>query len=171
MGINIWQHYDLDSDGVTVLNGDGAGWIHRAKTYLPFLNYRMLDSYHPQRNLLKGLGRSEFLSKVRGAIADYDKEKTIKLLNEAKSYRKNQKDRKKVESLKNYILKHWENILDYRKKDISTPNIARGMGIIESNVDYILAGRLKKQGISWSEEGAAYRFLKDISRDVPESPV
>jgi len=234
MGINIWQHYDLGSEGVTVLNGDGASWIHRAKTYLPFLNYRMLDSYHLQRNLLNGLGRSKFLPKVREAIADYDKEKTIKLLDEAKSYRKNQKDRKKVESLKKYILKHWENILDYRKKDISTPNIARGMGIIESNVDYILADRLKKQGISWSEEGAqnisrviiayesgeleelllkeekeeqdtdgvarqkafrrlqsnqkpsenlffkmtsepaegaAYRFLKDICRNVPESPV
>nr|WP_268762265.1 UPF0236 family protein [Halarsenatibacter silvermanii] len=161
MGINIWQHYDLGSKGVTVLNGDGAGWIDKARIYLPFLNYRMLDGYHLQRNLLRGLRRSEFLPRVRKAVTEHDKEKTIELLNEAKGYRRTQKDKKKVEDLKNYILDHWDNILDYREKDIPTPEEARGMGIIESNVDYILADRLKKQGISWSEKG-----VENISRVI-----
>ena len=161
VALNIRQRYILGSDGMTVLNGDGAGWVGRAKTYLPSLNYRMLDSYHLQRKLLRGLGRSEFLPKVRKAIAEYDKEKTVKLLDKAKSYRRTQKDKEKVKELKNYILEHWENIPDYREKDISTPEVARGMGVIESNVDYILADRLKKQGISWSKEGA-----KNISRVI-----
>lgn len=161
LGINIWKHYELGDDGVTVLNGDGAAWISKAERYLPFLNYRMLDSYHLQRNLLRALGRSEFLPRVRKAISEHDREKTLKLLDRAKSYRRIEKDREKIEDLKEYILNHWENMKDYRKKDISTPEIARGMGVMESNVDYILADRLKKQGISWSEEG-----VENISRVI-----
>ena len=99
-------------------------------------------------------GQILFTPKLKKALIDHDKEKVMELLDKAESYRKKDKDKKKVGQLRRYILNNWEEIKDFRERGYCLPDDTRGMGVIESNIDKILANRFKKQGISWSVEGA-----------------
>ncbi len=154
----MYKHFKFKEEAVTVLSGDGANWIDTGKEYMPSLQHRALDSYHWNKKILRKLGRSSYVPQVQEAIKDHDKEKLIEVLSEAKSYRKKEKDKKKVEELKNYLLNNWEALKDYRDLDIGFPdeisNNIRGMGAIESNIDKVLANRFKKRGMRWSKAGA-----------------
>ena len=151
---NLHKYFRFNEDAVTVLNGDGAGWIATGEEYIPYSPYRVLDSFHWNRKILRKLGRSSFVPKVQEAIKEHDKDRLIEVLEKAKSYRKKQKDKKKVEELKEYLLNNWEALKDYREEDLDLPKNIRGMGAIESNIDKILANRFKKRGMRWSKDGA-----------------
>jgi len=152
--VGLMKNYELEENEVTILSGDAARWIDKAHYYLPYLTCRVLDDYHLQLKITRCLGRSSFTPKLKKALIDHDKEKAMEILDKAESYRKKDKDKKKVGQLRRYILNNWEKIKDFRERGYILPDDTRGMGVIESNIDKILANRFKKQGISWSVEGA-----------------
>ncbi len=152
--VGLLKNYELEENEVTILSGDAASWIDKAHYYLPYLTCRVLDDYHLQLKITKCLGRSSFTPKLKKALIDHDKEKVIEILDKAESYRKKDKDKKKVDQLRKYILDNWEKIKDFRDRGYCLPDDTRGMGVVESNIDKILANRFKKLGISWSVAGA-----------------
>jgi len=151
--INLYENYLFTSESVTLLNGDAASWIANGVNFVPSITAWSLDDFHWNRKIRKLLGRSKFTPDVYQAIRDKDKENLVEVLDKAKSYRKKQKDKKKLEKLKEYLLKYWENIQSFEDRGIDVPDKMRGMGAIESNVDKILVIRVKNQGMSWSIEG------------------
>jgi len=150
----MYEYYSFDKDAVTVLNGDGANWVSSGQDYIPAISTRLLDSFHWSRKIYRCLGRSSYIPKIYDAIEDYDKEALKDYLDEARSYRKKKKDKKKVDELETYLLNHWEGLKDYREKDLNLPDNVRGMGAMESNIDKVLANRMKKRGMRWSKAGA-----------------
>jgi len=149
----LYENYRFDSNSVTFLNGDAASWIAKGPEIMPSITAWSLDDFHWNRKIRKLLGRSSYLPDVYQAIRDKDKEKLVEVLDKAKSYRKKQKDKKKVEKLKKYLLEYWENIQSFEDRGIDVPDAMRGMGAIESNVDKILVVRIKNEGMSWTIEG------------------
>lgn len=150
----VYENYDPEVEFKTILNGDGAPWIDTGEEYLPKFALRNLDEFHINQAIFHKLGGgSKYIERVQKAIENEDKEALKEHLQEAKSYRTKKKDKEKVEELKEYLLGHWENLIDYRKRDLELPEDAQGMGGIESNIDKIIANRFKKKGMRWTKEG------------------
>ena len=150
---HLYENYRFTSQTITLLNGDAAAWIANGVEFVPSITAWSLDDFHWNRKIRKLLGRSKFIPDVYQAIRDKDKEKLVEVLNKAKSYRRKKKDKKKVEDLKEYLLRYWENIQSFEDRGIDVPDEMRGMGAIESNVDKILVIRVKNEGMSWTIEG------------------
>ena len=150
---HLYENYLFNSESITLLNGDAASWIASGVEFVPSITAWSLDDFHWNRKIRELLGRSDFIPDVYKAIRDKDREKLIEVLDKAKSYRKKQKNKKKVEKLKKYLLKYWENIQSFEDRGIDVPDEMRGMGAIESNVDKILVIRVKNEGMSWTIEG------------------
>lgn len=150
----IYENYEAGTEIKTILNGDGASWIDTGKEYVPNLVLRNLDEFHINRRIFQVLGGSRYIERIQKAIENEDKKALKKHLQQAKSYRHKKKDKKKVEKLKKYLLNHWGELIDYRKKEIELPEDAQGMGGIESNIDKIIANRFKKKGMRWTKQGS-----------------
>jgi len=149
----VYENYDPGVKFKTILNGDGASWIDTGKEYLPKFVLRNLDEFHINRRIFHALGGSKYMERIQEAIENENKEALKKHLQEAKSYRHTKKGKEKVEKLKKYLLDHWQQLIDYRKRDIELPEDAQGMGGIESNIDKMIVHRCKNEGMRWSKEG------------------
>lgn len=154
VGSQIYKDNKFENATV-VLNGDGASWIDKGLEYIPEIDMRELDSYHWNKKTTTKLGNSRYKEKIREDIRNRDKESLKNHLNKAKSYQKTKKKKSQVEELKTYLLKHWEELNDYRNKISAPAKEFRGLGAMESNIDKILANRMKKKGMSWSYSGAS----------------
>ena len=150
---HLHENYRFTSESITLLNGDAGPWIPSGVKFVPEITAWSLDDYHWNKKIIKLLGRSSYLPDVYQAIRADDKELLVEVLNKAKNYRNRKKDKKKVEKLKDYLLKHWENMQSFEDRGIDVPEDMRGMGAIESNVDKILVVRVKNEGMSWTIEG------------------
>ncbi len=169
--VKMYEYYSFEEDAVTVLNGDGAKWVNTGMDYIPAISTRLLDSFHWSRKIYRCLGRSSYIPKVYDAIEKHDKKELKRCLDEARSYRKTKKDKKKVDELETYLINNWEGLEDYREKDLNIPDNVRGMGAMESNIDKVLANRMKKQGMSWSKAGArnlAKIIIADRNNELEE---
>ena len=59
---------------------------------------------------------------------------------------------REIAQLRGYILNNAGGLKDYRLR-VESGSFLRGMGIIESNIDKLVAGRMKKRGMSWTKRG------------------
>ena len=71
----------------------------------------------------------------------------VQVLNKAESYLKKENDKKKIEELKNFLLK---NIKSLEERGIDVPAEMHRVGV---NVYKILLIRIKNEGMSWTIEG------------------
>lgn len=154
----MYEDYSFSDGSISVLCGDGAEWITTGNEYIPQVKVRFLDEYHLNKKFFRKLGRSEFVPKLLDNIEDNDIDKLRENLKKARQYRHKEKDKKKVDQLKKYLLKNWEFIRDkkqkQKKRDLGLPEEIRGLGAMESNIDKVLANRFKKRGMRWSRKGA-----------------
>ena len=142
------KNWDLSYTKLIVLNGDGAKWIDKGADDLPDC-IRQLDGFHLARACRRGWENGGDMyaairsSRVRQTLGEL-KEK------EGKTARKN----------RDYILRHIDDGMDWRKQIEGTPLAdvipvdARGLGCMESNEDKLFANRMKKRGMSWTIPGA-----------------
>jgi hypothetical protein len=59
---------------------------------------------------------------------------------------------REIAQLRGYILNNAGGLKDYRLR-VEGGSFLRGMGTIESNIDKLVAGRMKKRGMSWTKRG------------------
>jgi hypothetical protein len=168
------KNWDLSYTDLIVINGDGAKWIDKGADDLPDC-VRQLDGFHLARACSRGWenGNDMYVAirsgRVRQTLGEL-KEK------EGKTARKN----------RDYVLRHIDDGMDWRKKIQGTPLAdaipveARGLGCMESNEDKLFANRMKKRGMSWTIKGAQHMgkaielaFNDDLrnwcGRKLPES--
>ena len=147
------KKYDFSSALHIVIGGDGAGWVKNGAGLLG--GCYQLDRFHLRRELLRALkGDVETTNLVykactRGNVQLADK---ILLDKQGLCSKENARDVMRVRS---YILANSTGLADYRLRlDKSQSESLRGMGAMESNVDKMVANRMKKRGMGWTKAGA-----------------
>ena len=146
-GASLGWHtnWDLSYTDLIVINGDGANWIDKGADDLPDC-VRQLDGFHLSRACGRGWENgSDMYVAIRSGIV----RQTLGELKE--------KEGKTAQKNRDYVLRHIDDGMDWRKKIEDTyaiPVDARGLGCMESNEDKLFANRMKKRGMSWTISGA-----------------
>lgn len=139
-----------DLSAVKVIAGDGADRVKEGLGYFAPAVYQ-LCRFHLARKIRECL-RGRALERVFAARKD-----PARLLEEARNAVAAALDpeaKRGAEELLSYLLANREGLEDYRRRVNVEGVELRGLGAIESNVDKIVSGRMKKRGMSWTVEGA-----------------
>ena len=134
-----------------IIGGDGATWIRSGADLFMDSTYQ-LDRFHLRRAMLRATGNIGSASKIYSLAAAGEPGAAIALLEDVKK----RSPRRAVELKKaaNYIRANITGLVDYRLRIRNADEDMRGLGAIESNIDKIIANRMKKRGMAWSYSGA-----------------
>lgn len=153
------NEYSIENTHV-ITNSDGGRGYTAEKFQEAFSQSKhqvlnQLDSYHIGEALNRALGwkKNKFKGSIQQALSDHDKKAFSLYLDTFESMLTDEKEIKKVNDFRGYILNNWDRIFDWRDKVKSHPKDARGLGGMESNQRRI-SFRMKKRGMHWSKEGA-----------------
>ena len=152
----LQSRYDVGRVDHFLFGSDGAAWGKEGA-----LRYgrsiHQVDAFHVQRMIKRTFGFSHrgMVDTIQ-SLVEADNQEGFKSLikNAREKYKGEEKALKKIDALKQYILKNWDSIPDYRNRGLQLPEDCRGTGSIENSVDNLVADRMKKQGMAWSEAGA-----------------
>jgi len=142
------EHYDLEATEKIFISGDGASWIKKGLEIIPESVF-VLDRFHLEKYLQEGLSRypSTYLE-VRSAIERGDKEKVKVLLKNVQKATPEEREVKKLQVLKRYLMNNWEGIIIYQEYS----HLSLG-GSAEGHVSHILSARLSSRPRGWSKKG------------------
>jgi hypothetical protein len=146
------RKYDLSQVGKIIVGSDGAPWAREGADFLGGIF--QLDRFHLLRALYRGLAPNDALvGKVYEACISGEVERADRLLKEAQSKSRGE-PAKKIAKLRIYLQNNRLGLKDYRSQVEGEGEALRGLGAIESNVDKLVACRMKKRGMSWTKRGA-----------------
>ena len=172
--LQLATKYDLTSTGNIVVGGDGARWVKDGVDLLG--GCFQLDRFHLLRALRRSLSwQTHLIEPIYSACNEGDwlraRSLLIQGLNQASG---NEKD--EIQRVIRYLGDNVAGLMDYRLKEDRECTHLRRTGAIESNVDKLIANRMKKKGMSWTIKGAkhmacllmltAERKLTDICQPV-----
>ena len=147
-----------------LLIGDGDRWIKEIKNlHFPDAKYH-LDWWHLTKNIRKAMRENKRLNTLfLKYLYEGRAERIIDTL--ATKYRALTKEKQEINNLLEYLKNNKEGI--YGSKDFEINKV--GSGAIEKNIEIMIGRRFKKQGMSWSKEGAQallkLRVLKQNKED------
>lgn len=134
-----------------VIGGDGASWIKAgASTFAG--SFYQLDRFHLRRAMLRATGNMTSAGKAFSLAAAGNTKGAIAILDALAT--RSPKKEPELKKAANYLRSNASGLVDYRSR-IPNPNKEmRGLGAIESNIDKVLANRMKKRGMAWGYSGA-----------------
>ena len=142
------KKYELSQVGKIVVGGDGAHWVKEGADLLGGIY--QLDRFHLSRALNQvldaGLATEVYQACTRGDVA------YVENVLVAVQQRSSPEQATEVRRLRGYLLDNAFGLRDYRL--VVNGEGLRGLGAIESNVDKLVANRMKKRGMSWTIRGA-----------------
>ena len=142
------EYYDLEAIERIFISGDGASWIKKGLEIIPESLF-VLDRFHLEKYLQEGLSRyPSTYFEVRSAIERGDKEKVKILLKNVQKATPEEKEVKKLQVLKRYLMNNWEGIIIYQEYS----HLSLG-GSAEGHVSHILSARLSSRPRGWSKKG------------------
>lgn len=141
------QRYELDKIGQVIVGGDGAEWVKEGAEVLGGIY--QLDRFHLLRALRGGL-KGEEVKAVYEACISGDVAKADVLLQQAQGRAKGEAAQE-IARLRGYLLNNASGLRDYRL-EVGRSHL-RGLGAIESNIDKLVAHRMKRHGMSWTKRG------------------
>ena len=142
------RKYDLGKVGQVIVGSDGADWAKKGAEWLGGIH--QLDRFHLLRALRRGLPEEKVMEVYRACI-EGDVARADGLVLEAQLKAKGEL-RQEIGRVRGYLLSNGPGLRDYRL-EVGFGGM-RGLGAIESNVDKLIANRLKKRGMSWTKAGA-----------------
>jgi hypothetical protein len=149
MSLALSKKYDLSKVGQVVVGSDGADWAKQGASI--FGGLYQLDRFHLLRAIYEGAG-SDMAGEVYRACTAGDLDGADDILRQAQDKAEvNEAD--SIAQLRRYLRSNAQGLRDYRLLTGYDDGL-RGLGAIESNVDKLLATRMKKRGMSWSKAGA-----------------
>lgn len=149
-----------------VMGGDGASWVRGGSELFSDSLYQ-LDRFHLRRALLRASGNMRIANNVYVLAADGDLCGALSVLETAAG-----KEPERALDLKKaaaYLRDNAHGLIDYRTRLKDATDDMRGLGAIESNIDKILANRMKKRGMAWSLKGA-HHMAKVIQMLINGAP-
>jgi len=148
--VKVAKVFDLTKLAKTIIGGDGASFVRIGQKLFSKASFR-LDPFHVARALKSALGwtktsyqatREALAGNVSAAIAHLDKAQT----------ETDENKRRQIKQTKRYLLANADGLGD-----------GPSLGTIESNVDKLVANRMKKRGMAWTKAGAR-RMLKLLEK-------
>lgn len=162
----LLETYHPEVLGKIIVGGDGATWIKSGADSFHGSLYQ-LDRFHLRRALLRATGNIGHASKAYKLAATGD---VLGASAALESFAEKNPDKEiEIKKCINYLKKNASGLIDYRDRIKNPSEDYRGLGSIESNIDKILANRLKKRGMAWSYSGAHHmaKAIQTISNDDP----
>lgn len=152
-------HYDL-SETLIIANSDGGAGYESFQFESILGRHRQfeycLDSYHIMRQITGKLGFNKSLqAAVRQAVKAYDVEAVKLLLDTEESLLEDEKQLERLESLRSYLVRHWEAIKPLSERGLS---VSSGVGVCESGHRFY-TNRMKRQGRHWRQKGAEHMAI------------
>lgn len=152
----LQSRYDVGKVDHFLFGSDGAAWGKEGA-----LRYgrsiHQVDAFHFQRMIKRtfGFGEKSMVDTIQSLVDAGEKEGFKALMKHSREkFKAEEKMLVKIAKLNQFILKNWDSIPDYRNRGLDLPKDCRGTGSIENSVDNLVADRMKKQGMAWSEAGA-----------------
>jgi hypothetical protein len=147
-----------------LLIGDGDRWIKEIKElHFPTAKYH-LNWWHLTKNIRKAMRENRRLNNLFLRYLYQGKANRI-IDTLATKYRALTQERQEIHSLLEYLKNNKEGI--YGSKELGIDKV--GSGAVEKNIEIIIGRRFKKQGMSWSKQGAQallkLRILKQNKED------
>jgi len=147
----LLETYDPQVLSSLIIGGDGASWVKDGSQVFGGSLYQ-LDRFHLYRAMLRATGNMTNANRAFRLAASGDTRGAITVLDtEAAKTPKKQPELKKAA---NYLRSNAAGLVDYRSRISSASEDMRGLGAIESNIDKVLANRMKKRGMAWGYTGA-----------------
>jgi len=151
--VSAWisEEYDLDVIKRIYLHGDGAKWIKQGLDVLPDCKF-VLDKFHLEKAIkgVAGEEKDEYKLEIREALQDFNKVEFGEIVDEMLTLVESQKEADKIISFKCYIINNWEGI------QIRQNEPGCGGSCTEAQISHVLAERLSRNPLGWSEEGLGY---------------
>lgn len=152
--LKLAHRYDLSRTNNIVVGGDGASWVKSGAELLG--GCFQLDRFHLLRGLRQALSRRrELVYPVYQACNEGNYPLALSYLDRAKGEATGE-ERQKIEQVIGYISDNAAGLRDYRLDAGAEGQHLRRTGAIESNVDKLVANRMKKRGMSWTIAGAKH---------------
>lgn len=149
MTLALSKKYDLSKVGQVVVGSDGADWAKQGAEV--FGGLYQLDRFHLLRAIYEGVG-SDTAGEVYRACAAGEVARADAILRQAQEESEGEAAGS-IAHLRGYLLSNAHGLRDYRLITGDDEGL-RGLGAMESNVDKLIANRMKKRGMSWTKEGA-----------------
>jgi hypothetical protein len=152
--LQLATRYDLASTGNIIVGGDGARWVKDGVDLLG--GCFQLDRFHLLRALRRALSwQTHLIKPIYTACNEGDWLRAHSLLLQALNQASgNEKD--EIQRVIQYLGDNVAGLMDYRLKEDGGGTHLRRTGGIESNVDKLIANRMKKKGMSWTIKGAQH---------------
>lgn len=148
--IKVAKVFDFTKLGRTFIGGDGASFVRIGQRLFSRSTFR-LDPFHVARAMKGVLGwtkesykatREALSGNIDAAIAVLDKKAAIV----------DDKKQQQITQVKRYLRNNADGL-----------GVGPSLGTIETNVDKLVANRMKKRGMSWTKTGAR-RMLKLLEK-------
>jgi hypothetical protein len=170
--LQLAARYDLSRAGNIVVGGDGAGWVKEGANLVG--GCFQLDRFHLLRALRRALSRQTHLVKPVYAACNEGNWSTAHAILRQALRQSMGNEKYEILRVDRYLSENAAGLKDYRLNAGKDGTNLRRTGAIESNVDKLVANRMKKKGMSWTLKGArhmacllmlsAERKLTDICR-------
>ncbi|MDM7999470.1 MAG: ISLre2 family transposase [Dehalococcoidia bacterium] len=147
--LTLAKKYNLSRVGRVIVGSDGAEWARQGADV--FGGLYQLDRFHLLRAIYRGIG-SDMAGEVYRACTAGEVDKADAILRQAQEAAEPE-EAESIGQLRGYLLNNAHGLRDYRLVTGYDDGL-RGLGGMESNVDKLLANRMKKRGMSWSKKGA-----------------
>lgn len=149
MTLALSKRYDLSKVGQVVVGSDGADWAKKGAEV--FGGLYQLDRFHLLRAIYEGAG-SDMAGEVYRACTTGDLARADAILRQAEE-KAEADEADRIRQLRGYLWSNADGLRDYRLVTGYQDGL-RGLGAIESNVDKLVANRMKKRGMAWTRIGA-----------------
>lgn len=110
-----------------------------------------MDRFHLLRAIYRAVG-SDMAGEVYRACAEGEVARADAILRQAQEKAEDE-EAESIAQLRGYLLSNAAGLRDYRLVTGYSDGL-RGLGAMESNVDKLIANRMKKRGMSWTKRGA-----------------
>lgn len=151
VGAWVQEQYDTGYISRIYLHGDGGKWIRKGMEVLPECRF-VLDKYHLEKSIKTVTAGSMkgYSFKVRKAIYRYDLDEFEAAVGDMLTEVESMNQAEKIIKFRTYILNNWDGI-KIRKDEPGC-----GSSCTEAQISHVLAERLSRGPLGWSDEGLKY---------------
>ena len=144
--------YDLNAIKHIYINGDGAAWIKSGRKWISGATF-VLDKFHMQKYIIAATSHlldsaGDARSELYHAIHKKAKWMAIDTFEKILNVTESESGRRKVETSRNYILGHWDGIMQGLKNKGAQVGCSA-----EGHVSHIYADRMSSRPLGWSKKG------------------